>query len=289
MGYFYSLLTFLSIRGLGWCYTRYYMKKTYLIAGNWKMNPASPDEAKALFRSLQLVTKRLRHVSTLVFPPMLYLGTLRQTSKLMDTYHLGAQNVFSVDQGAFTGEVSAKMVSELGVKYSLVGHSERRSAGETNEQINEKLKACFENEITPVLCFGEEKRGSTKSYLNEIKKQLKGALAGINKDRLGTMIFAYEPVWAIGAKATGQCTPEQCKEVSDVVRTELAKKLGKTKAAELVILYGGSVDDKTAKGYLEDGGVQGVLLGRASLDPRVIGLILQQAEDMAKSALEAEE
>lgn len=248
------------------------------------MNPGSLKEAQALFRSLRLVTQRLKKVDTIIFAPILYLASLSEQSEMLSSYKLGAQNVFAYDDGAYTGEISVKMVSELGIKFTLVGHSERRAAGETDEMINAKLKACFKNEVTPMLCFGEEKRDTTKVYLDEIGRQLKGALAGISKENLASVMFAYEPVWAIGTKAVAKCSPGQCKEVIDLVRAELSKKLGKTKAEDVVILYGGSVDDKTAKSYLEDGGVQGVLLGRASLDPRVIGLILQQAEELAKAS-----
>jgi len=246
-------------------------------------------DAESLLHSLSNLTRQLMHVAALACVPSLYLPTLLEKSRSYTNYHVGAQDAVPGDVGSQTGEVSIGMLADLGIDHMLIGHSERRALGETDEVINQKLKAAIAAEMFPILIVGEEERGKTRSYLTAIKKQLDAALDKIPKKDLSSIIFAYEPVWAVGSKAKRECTPEECREVVDTMRAYLDKRGLKNAGRDATIIYGGSTDDKNIRGYLEGGGVDGVLPGRASLDPRMIGLMLKIAEDVAIKQLESSE
>ena len=208
-----------------------------LIVANWKMNLGSVQEAKKLFNAV----KRLEAI---ICPPFLYLF-------LFNYKFLGAQDCHWEQSGAFTGEVSPKMLKNLGCKYVLIGHSERRKHfNETDEVINKKLKAALKNDLIPVLCVGE-KRGENaqRVVINQLNKDLKG----INKKDLKKIIIAYEPIWAIG---TGNfCSAKK----ADVVRKFIKDKFNNK------ILYGGSVNSSIAVDYTKIG-FDGLLVGGASLN-----------------------
>jgi len=238
-----------------------------LIVANWKMNPQSLKEAKRLFNSVKNWIKRhsnvLKNIGIIICPPFVYLpGFALSTSNLRhrtSNISLGAQDLFWEEKGAFTGEISPKMLKNLGVEYVIVGHSERRKIlGETDEMINKKLKAAIKTKLKPILCIGEtEKERTSGKTFQVLKNQLKKALNGTSNVKLQTsnLIIAYEPVWAIG---TGNpCKPEDAKEVLLFLR----------KILKFPILYGGSVNSKIAKDYIEVG-FDGLLVGGASLDPK---------------------
>jgi triosephosphate isomerase len=245
-----------------------------LIVANWKMNPQSLIEAKELFNSIKNRIKRdsniLKKIRIIICPPFVYLEPLSKllkprTSNLKPK--LGAQDLFWEEKGAFTGEISPRMLKNLGVEYVIVGHSERRRIlGETDEMINKKLKAAIKVKLKPILCIGEKKRkGGSRKY-EEIRDQLKKALKGIPNSFFrppNSLIIAYEPVWAIG---TGNpCQPENAKEVLIFLK-KFTRSLSHSLTQPL-ILYGGSVNSKIAKDYIE-AGFDGLLVGGASLDSR---------------------
>jgi triosephosphate isomerase len=236
-----------------------------IIVANWKMNPQSLNEAKKLFNSVKNWIKRnsdiLQNVRIIICPPFVYLSNIalsnfqHQTSNIS----LGAQDLFWEEKGAFTGEISPRMLKNLGVEYVIVGHSERRKIlGETDEMINKKLKAAIKAKLKPILCIGEKRREVGSRKYEEIKNQLKKALKGIPNSFFqlpDSLIIAYEPVWAIG---TGNpCKPEDAKEVLLFLR----------KILKFPILYGGSVKSKIAKDYIEVA-FDGLLVGGASLNPK---------------------
>jgi triosephosphate isomerase len=238
-----------------------------LIVANWKMNPQSLKEAKKLFNSVKNWIKRhsnvLKNIGIIICPPFVYLpGFALSTSNFRhrtSNISLGAQDLFWEEKGAFTGEISPKMLKNLGVEYVIVGHSERRKIlGETGEMINKKLKAAIKTKLKPILCIGEtEKERTSGKTFQVLKNQLKKALNGTSNVKLQTsnLIIAYEPVWAIG---TGNpCKPEDAKEVLLFLR----------KILKFPILYGGSVNSKNAKDYIKIG-FDGLLVGGASLDPK---------------------
>jgi triosephosphate isomerase len=238
-----------------------------LIVANWKMNPQSLKEAKKLFNSVKNWLKRhsnvLKNIRIIICPPFVYLPNFSSLTSnpqhLISNIYLGAQDLFWEEKGAFTGEISPRMLKNLGVEYVIVGHSERRQIlGETDEMINKKLKAAIKAKLKPILCIGEiEKERKLGKTLQVLKNQLKKALTNTSNIELQTsnLVIAYEPVWAIG---TGNpCKPENAKEVLLFLR----------KIVKFPILYGGSVNSKIAKDYIEVG-FDGLLVGGASLDSK---------------------
>ncbi len=235
--------------------------KIFLI-GNWKLNPETLAKAKKLFNEIEKEFKKFPKVfkkeKIVLCPPFLYLSEIRNLilkSKLK--IDLGAQNCFFEEKGAFTGEISPKMLKSLKVKFVILGHSERRRIfGESDEMIQKKVLAVLKEKLTPILCIGEtekqRKAGKTFEVLkNQLKKSLKNLLNF--ESQTAKIILAYEPVWAIGTK--NPCHPKDAKEVLLFLRKFLKKS---------PILYGGSVDSKNAKEYIEVG-YEGLLVGGASL------------------------
>ncbi len=221
---------------------------------NWKMNPLTPKEAKELFLLFEKKAKKVKKVELVVCPPFVFLNLLKSKS-----IKLGAQNCFFEKQGAFTGEISPSMLKNLGAKYVILGHSERRKYFRESEQlIFKKVTAALKAKLVPILCVGEteKERKEGKTFL-VLKKQLKEVL----KANLGQkLILAYEPVWAIGTQ--NPCEPEKAKEVFAWL-----KKLFKGK-----ILYGGSVNLENAPAYIKVG-FDGLLVGGFSLKKEFAQLI----------------
>ena len=205
-----------------------------LIVANWKCNPITLAKAKLLFNSVKKGIKNVKNVEVVICPPFIYIPYLLKPK----TYHLnpkfGAQDCFWEEKGAYTGEVSPKMLKDLGVEYVIIGHSERRALGETNEMINKKIRAALKSGLKPILCIDK---------ISQIKKDLKTEI-----------IIAYEPLFAIG---TGKpCRPEKAKKIrASLIRFK-------------TVLYGGSVNSENAKDYIEKAGFQGLLVGGASLNPK---------------------
>jgi triosephosphate isomerase len=245
------------------------MKK--LIVANWKMNPQSLQEANKLFNSIKNWIKRhsnvLKNIRIIICPPFVYLSNIASSNFQHQTSNisLGAQDLFWEEKGSFTGEISPKMLKNLGVEYVIVGHSERRQIlGETDEMINKKLKAAINAKLKPILCIGEmaeeRKKGKT---IKVLKQQLNKALNHLATRSLSHLIIAYEPVWAIG---TGNpCKPKDAKEVLTFLR-KLTQPLFHSTTQPL-ILYGGSVNSKIAKDYIKIG-FDGLLVGGASLNSK---------------------
>jgi triosephosphate isomerase len=245
-----------------------------LIVANWKMNPLNLTEARKLFNSIKNWVKKhsnfLKNIRIIICPPFVYLEPLLRLLKLR-TYNLklrlGAQDLFWEEKGAFTGEISPRMLKNLGVEYVIVGHSERRKIlGETDEMINKKLRAAIKAKLKPILCIGEKRReGGSRKY-EEIRNQLKKALKEIPNSFFrppNSLIIAYEPVWAIGTR--NPCQPEDAKEILILLK-KFTRSLSHSLTQPL-ILYGGSVNSKIAKDYIEVG-FDGLLVGGASLDSK---------------------
>ena len=227
-----------------------YMKKPLIVA-NWKCNPTTLAEAKRLLNSVKKGAKNIKNVEVVICPPFVYLAT---SNKQQATgIKLGAQDCFWEESGAFTGEVSPKMLRNLGLKYVIIGHSERRkNFKETDEIINKKIKAALKNNLQPILCI-------------EKISQIKKALKGISKEKIKKIIVAYEPVWAIG---TGRaCGIPRARRVNLSIRKILGKKIS--------VLYGGSVSSQNAADFIKGAKFQGLLIGGASLDAKEFIKILK--------------
>jgi triosephosphate isomerase len=230
-----------------------------LIVANWKLNPTTLEEAKTIFAGIKSGAEGLKS-EVVICPPFVYLAELKGLT-------LGAQNDSSEDKGAYTGEISALMLKDLGVEYVITGHSERRKFfGETDEIVNKKIKKALEDGLKVIFCIGEtaEERDSGKK--NEVlERQIKIGLDGVGD--LNNINIAYEPVWAIG---TGNnCGVEETKESVEFIRK--ISGVGR-------ILYGGSVKSDNSSSYIKEAGANGLLVGGASLNAEEFVKIIKSAE-----------
>jgi len=240
-----------------------------LIAGNWKMN-LNHLEAIAVTQKLSysLDDKDYDAVDVTILPPFTDIRsvqTLIDGDRLRLTY--GAQDISPDASGAFTGDISGSMLNKLGCTFVVVGHSERRAIhNEGDEIVNKKIKAVLANEMTPIFCIGEELAiREAGTHVEHVLNQVRAGLKGFHKPELKKIVFAYEPVWAIGTGKTA--TPEDAQEVCAAIRAELIK-IGSEEIAEAArILYGGSVKSANIVEIMKQEDVDGALVGGASLDP----------------------
>jgi len=241
------------------------------------MAPVTPAAAKKLAEKVKKASAELQKTDTVICPPFIFLD---EAGKATSKCALGAQNAFYEAEGAFTGEVSPHMLVNSGVKYVILGHSERRALGESNELIAKKIAMSLKVGLTVILCVGEKERDDEGQYLHILEEQIKNSLKGISKKQIGVVVIAYEPVWAIGAKATGVITPEALLETVIFIRKVLSDIYDKKIALSVSILYGGSVDEKNSGDFLKVQGIGGLLVGRASLDAEKFIKILKIAENI---------
>ncbi len=243
-----------------------------IIAANWKMHK-TPAEAIGFAKEFVELIRDVEGVEIVIAPPYPALPELGRA--LAGTgIALAAQNVHPDPSGAYTGEVSVGMLSELGCRYVIVGHSERRALfGETDEFISAKLRAVQDGGLRPILCVGEslEQREAGQTF-DVVAGQLDGSLAKLDADGAAELVIAYEPVWAIGTGRTA--TPEIAQEVHAFIRSRLQERLGDT-AGEIRIQYGGSVKPENAAALMALPDIDGGLVGGASLDPASFCAILR--------------
>ena len=237
--------------------------RRYVIAGNWKMN-MTPSEAKSFITELAPMVKGMDGCDIVLCVPFVDIAVAIEAAKGTNI-HIGAENVHFAESGAYTGEVSAKMLKEIGTEYVIVGHSERRQYfGETDNTVNLRTKAALNAGLKVILCLGEVKDERLSGITNEVvSMQTKLDLAGISAEELKNVIIAYEPVWAIGTGLTA--TPEQADETCGVIRGVIAELYGEDAAEEIIIQYGGSMNDANAAELLGKENVDGGLIGGASL------------------------
>ena len=255
--------------------------RTPLIAGNWKMNTES-GSAKDLASVIASQAAQAADVELLVCPPAVYLTTVRDALGSARV-GLGAQNMYHEAKGAFTGEISAAMLKDIGATYVILGHSERRHVlGESDADVNKKTLAALESGLKPIVCVGEllEEREAGKTA-EVIRSQFEGSLADISAEAMASVVIAYEPVWAIG---TGKvAAPEQAEEVHADLRKQLASRYNQDVADRVRILYGGSVKPDNASDLLALPNVDGALIGGASLKADDFMAIAQAGTAVAQS------
>jgi len=250
-----------------------------IIIGNWKMNPLTLKEAEKLFSNVAKEIPSLKKTEVVICPPFLYLEKLKKISRKII---LGAQNAFWDEVGAFTGEISGEMLYNFGVRYAIVGHSERRLMGENNQDVNRKIKALLGAGLVPVLCVGESVRDENHNYFNFIKTEIEECLIGISKNSISKVVIAYEPIWAISSTPNRKdATPDNSREMVIFIRKILFDKFG-AEAGKVRIIYGGSVNEKDALEFLKNGEVDGLLVGRASLDAKKFLKITKTCEALNK-------
>ncbi len=263
-----------------------------IIIANWKMNPATQKEAKQLFDGVKKGIKNTK-IDVVICPPFVYLEEISGLT-------LGAQDVFYKEKGAFTGEISPQMLKDLRVEYVIVGHSERRRYfGETDETINKKIKAVLDSKLKPIFCVGENE-GEDKQTV--VERQIAEGLKDISRDSLKNIIVAYEPVWAISSSPTNfesrqgrgdmssklnsklvgdkvkNCSIDETMKSILLIRKTLSNLFSRQLADKMPILYGGSVTSKNSAQYLKDAGVDGLLVGGASLDAVEFSEIVKSAD-----------
>lgn len=255
--------------------------KEKIIAANWKMNPRSVSEAISLFEKIKSVALEIKDTKTIVCPPAVFLSDLvrampEKRKKTSGNITLGAQDVFWEMEGAFTGEISLFQLSSVGAKYVIVGHSERRALGDSNEIVAKKLGITIKSGFFGILCVGEVEREASAGYFGFIESQLRSALDGVEKKDVKRLIIAYEPIWAISTstRSAHPARPEDFFEMSIFIRKTLADMFGGTLAKNIPILYGGSVDENNALPFLREGRADGLLVGGASLNAKKFGEIL---------------
>lgn len=233
-----------------------------IIAGNWKMNK-TVKEAKAFAEALPVLPSA-DEVDTVICAPAIQLDALVNAD--VKDLNIGAQNAYFENSGAFTGETSPAALKDLGVKYVVLGHSERREYfHETDEDVNKKALAVFNNDMTPIICVGETlEQREAEQFESVIGSQVSAALKGFTEDQVKQAVIAYEPIWAIGTgkSATSADAEESCKFVRSVVEKDFSKE-----AAQAVrIQYGGSVKPDNIKEYMAQEDIDGALVGGASLE-----------------------
>jgi triosephosphate isomerase len=250
--------------------------KRIIVAGNWKMNKTYL-EAKEFIAKLN--QKPAFQSEVIIGVPSVYADTLYINNQ-KDNVHIILQNCSHYEMGAYTGEISAKMIASLNMKYCIVGHSERRTFfGETDEIIAQKLKQLMNNAIQPIFCIGEtlEDREQNKTF-DVIQRQLEMGLHGVSTAQIQSVCIAYEPVWAIGTGKTA--TKEQAQDAHRFIFDYLVKQYGEPCAATIPILYGGSCNEHNAEELFSQPNIWGGLIGNASLNMDSFYKIISIAENM---------
>ncbi|MFN8347878.1 MAG: triose-phosphate isomerase [Spirosomataceae bacterium] len=240
-----------------------------IVAGNWKMNKTLDEAMMLTSEVVNMVRDEVRgDVEVVLCTPYLYLPVLQKYTSEVSRISLGAQNCHQKASGAYTGEISAPMLSALNIPYVIIGHSERRQYfGETDTLLAEKVKIALTNGLKPIFCCGEllEQR-QNEDFVAIVKAQITAALFDLSAEDFGKVVIAYEPVWAIGTGLTA--TSEQAQEMHAALRAHIAGQYGEQVADDTTILYGGSCNEKNADELFACPDVDGGLIGGASLKSR---------------------
>lgn len=246
-----------------------------IIAGNWKMNKKL-SEAKSFLEEVNSLVPSKEAADSVICAPALFLNELVTAAEGSDV-EIGAQNMHFEASGAFTGEISPAALEDIGVKYVIIGHSERREMfNETDETVNKKTLAAFTYKLTPIVCCGEtlEQRESGKT--NElVGSQIEKALAGLTEEQVKRIVIAYEPIWAIGTGKSS--TAEDANEVCAHIRSVVASQFSQAAADAIRIQYGGSVKPSNIKEYMGQPDIDGALVGGASLEAQSFLQLLEAA------------
>ena len=248
-------------------------KRRPIMAGNWKMNKTTA-EARDLVGKLIPLIGGIKERDVVLAPPFTALQAVAEAIKGTGVA-LSGQNLLWEDKGAFTGEISAEMLLDLGCKYVIIGHSERRQYfGETDETVNKRLRQALNKGLLPIVCVGETLKEREAGAANGvIERQVAGALQGVTAAEMAKVIIAYEPVWAIGTGKTA--TPEQANEIHSFIRSKVQVAYGKEVAGSLRIQYGGSVTPENVSALMSMPDIDGALVGGASLKPESFAALVK--------------
>ena len=235
-----------------------------LLVANWKNHPSSLFEVRALLKSLSTKRKLFKKFSLFIAPPLFYFESVSERASF---YSLASQDLEHID-----------ILKSFGTKLAIIGHSDRRVMGETNEIINKKIKLALRSGITPLLCIGESLPDRDGEHFEFLRDQLRHALSGIKKSDASKLLVAYEPVWAIGKSAKDSISSDDLSETVIFIKKVLSDILGRKIADKISILYGGAVEPANAGDLMRESGIKGFLVGHASLNARSF-------EGIAKSML----
>ncbi len=248
--------------------------KKFMIVGNWKMNPETLDDAKDLFSALARKAAKAKGVIAVVAPPAPFIASLAAKKSAI---LIAAQDIATESKGAFTGSVSAKALKSSGAQFAIIGHSERRAEGDTDEIVAKKVEQAIDVGLKVILCVGEKERDDQAKYLRAVRDQILTVFSSVKeKKKLSAVTIAYEPVWKIGAETA--MIPSEVHEMSIYIKKVVGEALGNKIGLKMPVLYGGSVDHENAQKILKDGSVDGLLIGRQSLEAEAFGTILSYAD-----------
>ena len=247
------------------------MARKTIIVANWKMHPRARAEAKAMLSATKKIAERAPGAAIIVAPPSIYLSELPGTSS-GKKIQFAAQHAHAGDIGAYTGEISMAQVKDAKARYVLVGHAERRAAGESDEDTRMQVASALLYGLTPIICVGERERNSRGEHLLFIRAQLRAAFTDVADTMVQKCIVAYEPIWAIGASEA--MPPRQMHEMAIFIRKTIHELRGE-RGQDLKVLYGGAVDDSNARSMLSEGDVAGLLVGRASTNAEEFAALIR--------------
>lgn len=247
-----------------------------IIIANWKCSPDNMKSALRLIENIENLLNKNKYKYYIAAPDSL----IYQLREYDIVGVIGAQNIDRIEGGAYTGENKLSQILDTGAQFALLGHSEVRKRGEDENYIAEKVAAALNSDLRVILCIGEEERDHDGKYLEEIARQIRVGLGKIDNDRLNKLVIAYEPIWAIGASAAA--TPAESLEAAIVIRREIVAMAGLHNAKQTQIIYGGSVNESNAHLFLTEGGMDGLLIGRASLDSDVFATIINNCYELGK-------
>lgn len=250
-------------------------KKLKLIVANWKMNPRTLKDAKKIFNDFKKEKVNYTNKTVVLCPPSIFLRDLKKMytgSKIF----WGVQDVHYEEDGQFTSDISIPMTKEAGARFAIIGHSEVRAKGETDEIIAKKVFKCLKAEMHTLLCVGEKVHDSQATYLGIVAEQLRNALKYISPALVKKLVIVYEPIWAIGKGKTAMNTHD-IHFMNLFIKKELMHKFGKNIGSHIPVLYGGSVDSYNAQAIIKEGMVDGLLVGRSSLNSDEFAKIINLA------------
>lgn len=252
-------------------------KKTKkIIIANWKMNPDTMQDAKKIFSDLKNKKLNPKKAKVVICPPSVYLAELSMNYR-GQAFSFGAQDVFWSDKGEHTGEISTEMLKNLRADWVIVGHAEKRAIGENDQMVATKAKRVIDEGMKAVVCIGEPHRDDHGQFLRFIENQLRDSLSLISKKKTDNLVIAYEPVWAIG-KGKKPPTSHELHQISLFIKKILSSIYNREIAMSIPIIYGGSVDEENCRELVDIGNVNGLLVGRASLNPHIFSNIIKELD-----------
>ncbi len=249
------------------------MKSQKIIIGNFKQNPDSLEKCIKLAGEYTKLQKKYKDIKLGIAIPGIFLENVNKKSGKGITIY--SQTVSQYLEGSHTGEISVNQINSIGIKQTIIGHSERRELGDTNEVVQKQINNALSKKMQIILCVGERERNNNSEYIKFVDNQIETALDFIKKVDYKNITIAYEPVWAIGSNAKRSANVNEIYEMTIAIRKKLIEIFGKTNGTQISILYGGSVNSKNAEEIMDVHNINGFLLGRASLDIKEVTKIIE--------------